>query len=268
MPEGDTIFRAARTLQRALGGQMVTRFETVLPKLARVDDDTPLAGRTVERWKPRQVDADAFLRRPDSADPHADERELAHLPPGRTMAAARVAHAHRDRDRGDAGGGVQCAGGRVSHRRQPGAPRRLQPPRPCPALARIRRGPCRSRTWPRAPISSSDWRCSIRLRWPDLATCLKSEVAFACGLNPFRKVATLHAEQLAGLVATSRKFLLANVTETSGHATHDRPHRSRRIPVGLRPRGPAVPPVRHSHRIRASTPPMAGSASGVRSASR
>lgn len=49
MPEGDTIFRAARTLNEALAGKTVTRFETVLPKLARVDDQTPLRGRTVER---------------------------------------------------------------------------------------------------------------------------------------------------------------------------------------------------------------------------
>jgi endonuclease VIII len=49
MPEGDTIFRTARTLGRALTGQVVTRFETQLPKLARIDEDAPLAGRTVER---------------------------------------------------------------------------------------------------------------------------------------------------------------------------------------------------------------------------
>jgi endonuclease VIII len=48
MPEGDTIFRAARTLNRALAGQVVTQFETQLPQLSRTDDDTPLAGRTVE----------------------------------------------------------------------------------------------------------------------------------------------------------------------------------------------------------------------------
>jgi endonuclease-8 len=48
MPEGDTIFRAARTLHAALAGRIVTRFETVLPKLARVDDDAPIAGRTVD----------------------------------------------------------------------------------------------------------------------------------------------------------------------------------------------------------------------------
>lgn len=49
MPEGDTIHRAARTLQAALAGRAITRFETVLPQLARVDADAPLAGRTVER---------------------------------------------------------------------------------------------------------------------------------------------------------------------------------------------------------------------------
>src|SRR6266852_4765543 len=49
MPEGDTIFRAARTLHQALAGKTVTRFETVLPTLARVDDQQPIAGRRVER---------------------------------------------------------------------------------------------------------------------------------------------------------------------------------------------------------------------------
>ncbi len=49
MPEGDTIYRAARTLHAALAGRPVTRFETVLAQLARVDDEQPLAGRTIER---------------------------------------------------------------------------------------------------------------------------------------------------------------------------------------------------------------------------
>jgi len=49
MPEGDTIFRTAARLQQALGGKVVTRFETVLPKLARVDDQSPLRGRTIEQ---------------------------------------------------------------------------------------------------------------------------------------------------------------------------------------------------------------------------
>lgn len=53
MPEGDTIFRAARTLNKALGGRVVTGFETALAKLASVNDDTPVVGRTVERVEAR-----------------------------------------------------------------------------------------------------------------------------------------------------------------------------------------------------------------------
>lgn len=45
MPEGDTIYRAARTLHAALAGRTVTRFETVFGQLARIE----VTGRTVER---------------------------------------------------------------------------------------------------------------------------------------------------------------------------------------------------------------------------
>jgi len=48
VPEGDAIFRTARTLHRALAGEIVTRFESVLPKLTRVDEDAPITGRRVE----------------------------------------------------------------------------------------------------------------------------------------------------------------------------------------------------------------------------
>jgi len=53
MPEGDTIYRAARALQKAIGGKVVTGFETGLATLARVNDDAPLVGRTVEKVESR-----------------------------------------------------------------------------------------------------------------------------------------------------------------------------------------------------------------------
>ena len=93
MPEGDTIFRAARTLHRALAGKPVVRFESVFPALTRVHDDTPLTGRTVERVVGRQARADALLRRPRPAHAHAHERQLAHLPARRSLAAAAARHA-------------------------------------------------------------------------------------------------------------------------------------------------------------------------------
>jgi len=53
VPEGDTIFRAARTLHRALAGRTITHFESVFPALTRVDADAPLRGRTVEQVSAR-----------------------------------------------------------------------------------------------------------------------------------------------------------------------------------------------------------------------
>jgi endonuclease-8 len=49
MPEGDTIFRTARTLERALSGQTITRFDTQLAGLAVVDRREPIAGRVVQQ---------------------------------------------------------------------------------------------------------------------------------------------------------------------------------------------------------------------------
>lgn len=53
MPEGDTIFRSARTLHRALAGKVITRFETSVATLARADDEHTVIGRTVERVEAR-----------------------------------------------------------------------------------------------------------------------------------------------------------------------------------------------------------------------
>ena len=49
MPEGDSIFRAARSMHRVLASHVVTRFETAYAHLDRVNVDTPVAGRTIER---------------------------------------------------------------------------------------------------------------------------------------------------------------------------------------------------------------------------
>ena len=45
MPEGDTIFRSARTLHQALSGATVTGFETAYAPLAAVHDNKPYFGR-------------------------------------------------------------------------------------------------------------------------------------------------------------------------------------------------------------------------------
>ena len=50
MPEGDTIFRSARALQPGLAGRKVTLFETAYAPLASVHDQSPVTGRTIEKW--------------------------------------------------------------------------------------------------------------------------------------------------------------------------------------------------------------------------
>jgi endonuclease-8 len=53
MPEGDTIYRAAHALNRALAGQTVTGFESVYPAVTRVAEDHPIVGRTIENVSAR-----------------------------------------------------------------------------------------------------------------------------------------------------------------------------------------------------------------------
>jgi endonuclease-8 len=49
VPEGDSIFRAARSLDRALAGRTVTRFESVFSRLTNPLEGRPLTGRTIDR---------------------------------------------------------------------------------------------------------------------------------------------------------------------------------------------------------------------------
>ena len=53
MPEGDTVFRTARALGRALVGKHITGFRSTFPLLTRFNDDTPLAGQSVESVESR-----------------------------------------------------------------------------------------------------------------------------------------------------------------------------------------------------------------------
>src|SRR4051794_20300099 len=48
MPEGDTLFRAARPLHRALAGKVVTRFDSAYAHVTAAAVDHPVVGRTVE----------------------------------------------------------------------------------------------------------------------------------------------------------------------------------------------------------------------------
>jgi len=53
MPEGDTIFRTAVALRKALAGAEVIGFETAYAPLASANDNSPVIGRTIEKVESR-----------------------------------------------------------------------------------------------------------------------------------------------------------------------------------------------------------------------
>ena len=216
MPEGDTIFRTARTLERAVGGQQVTRFESVLPGLERVDYDTPLAGRTVEKveslgkWLLMYFSGDLIL--------------LTH------MLMSGSWHIYRPGERWQKPRSHMRI---VIETRAMVAVAFLVPVAEFHTAYSLQRREGFNRLGPAPLAADFDAAAAIAnlQSRPDLELGLalldqklmaglgnvfKNEVAFACGLNPFRAVGTLSRAQLEALVATARKFLLANVTDNSG----------------------------------------------------
>jgi endonuclease-8 len=57
MPEGDTIFKAARTLEKAIGGETITGFRSALPKFR----DVEISGKRIEKIEPRGKNLLMFL---------------------------------------------------------------------------------------------------------------------------------------------------------------------------------------------------------------
>ncbi len=216
MPEGDTIFRAARTLRRALAGQVVTGFESNLPNLSRVDYDSPVVGRTIDdvnshgKWMLMHFSGDLVLLthmlmsgswhiyRPSEKWQRkpADMRVL--IKTEKIWAVAfnvPIAEFHNA----------------DTLRRRPGFRDLGQDvlsddfdPRQSVEALRAR-----------GDLEIGDALLSQSIL-AGLGNVFKSEVCFACKINPFHRVANLGVEQLDCLVETARKFLDANVTDTSG----------------------------------------------------
>lgn len=216
MPEGDTIFRAARTLNQAFAGQVVTGFESQLPKLSRVDFDSGIAGRTIQKvesngkwmlmhfsgnlillthmlmsgswhiyrpgeaWQRRTVDMRIVLK---------TEKLWAvafNVPVAEFHTADTLRRRESFRTLGqDVLAANFDAGESVESLRAHG-----------------------------------DLEVGVALLTQSimagLGNVFKSEVCFACGVNPFRRVADLRAEEVECLVMKARQLLLANVTEMSG----------------------------------------------------
>jgi endonuclease VIII len=216
MPEGDTIFRAARTLHRALAGEVVTGFESVLPKLERVEVDAVVTGRCIEkveangkwtlmhfsgdlillthmlmsgswhiyrpgeRWRCRRLDMRVIIRT-------AKIEAVGFNVP---IAEFHTADSLRRR--------------RVFNQIGPSV---LAPEYDDAEIVR------RLRSRPELSIGEALLSQSLLA---GVGNVFKSEICFACGVHPFRTVGSLSILETASLMSTARKFLLANVSDTSG----------------------------------------------------
>ncbi len=213
MPEGDTIFRAARTLQRALGGKTVVRFESMFPRLDRVHDDAPLTGRTVDRVLASgkhllmHFSGELILRT------HMRMNGSWHIyRPGETWQRPR-----RDMRVIVATGDFEAVGFNIpvaEFIRTRDLPRH-------PELRRL--GPdvlseafdaeeATARLRARGNTAVADALLNQRVM-AGLGNVYKSEVLFMCGVNPFTLVGALDESALAALVATATRILRANVSE-------------------------------------------------------
>lgn len=215
MPEGDTIFRTARALGRALIGKPVTNFRSTYPLLTRFNDDTPLSGQIVEQVQSR------------------GKWLLIQFSGGGTLTTHMLMsgswHIYRQ--------GERWQQPRINMRivlenseyvtvgfRVPVA-KMLQPGE----LARALRIPptaidVLSEAFDAVEVSTrllahgAEEIGDVLLHQEAIAgvgNVFKSEICFVTGINPFRKVAELDAESVAALIAAARKLVNANVLEDS-----------------------------------------------------
>jgi endonuclease VIII len=216
MPEGDTIFRTARALGRALAGKPVTGFRSTYPLLMRFDDDTPLAGQTVEQVESR------------------GKWLLIHFSGGATLATHLLMngswHIYRPGERWQqphtnmrimVENSDYCAVGF----RVPVA-KMLKPEQ----LARATKIPPTAIDILSEHFDAIEVRRRLFLRRDEeiadvllhqdviagVGNVFKSEICFITGVSPFCKVAALGAEQMTALIVAAQKLVAANVLQDSG----------------------------------------------------
>jgi endonuclease VIII len=216
MPEGDTIFRTARTLHRALAGKAVTSFRSAYALLTRFNEDTPLTGQVVERVESR------------------GKWVLMHFSGGDILATHMLMngswHIYRSGERWQRPAADMRIVVETSDFVAVGFNVPLAEMHTAQSLARDRRIPpvasdVLGRDFDEEAALEHLRSCGemelgeVLLRQKVLAgvgNVFKSEICFATGLNPFRMVASLSRRELAEVVSMARGQLGANVLEDSG----------------------------------------------------
>ena len=220
MPEGDTIYRSARAIQKAIGGQIVTRFETVLAKLARVNDDAPIASCTVDKVESRGKWLLIYFSSDLILATHMLMSGSWHL--YRTgehwqMPRSRMRIVLTTAEWQAVAFNVQIAEFHTEH----SLGRSSQIPNLGPdilsASFNLGTGVGRLTEYAR---TSPDTEVAVALLdqrvLAGLGNVYKSEVAFAVGVHPFRKMSTLTPREIERIVDMAHRYMKANVIDGKG----------------------------------------------------
>jgi endonuclease VIII len=213
VPEGDTIYRAARALGQVLEGMVVTRFETALAPLASVDDDTPVAGRTVEKvesrgkWLLIHFSDDLIL--------------VTHMRMSGSWHIYRVGERWR-RSRGEMRAVIATTDYEAVAFNVPVAKfytaRTLERNSTIPKLgpdllgAEFASDEAKARLLEHGDEEIANVLLNQRVM-AGLGNVYKSEVLFACGVHPFRRVNTLTGAEVDCILERARRFLEANAKD-------------------------------------------------------
>jgi endonuclease-8 len=216
MPEGDTIFRSARALNKALAGRIVTRFDTGLAPLASVNDDMPVAGRTIEKvesrgkWLIVHFSSDLMLvtHMLMSGSWHIYRTgERWRMPKSKMRAVITT----------DEFQAVAFNVPVAQFHTQRSLERSTMVPKLGPDLLseNFSADEARNRLLAHGGDDVADTLLNQRVM-AGIGNVFKSEICFACQVNPFRKVATLSEREIECILDSSRKFLAANVKDGAG----------------------------------------------------
>jgi endonuclease-8 len=218
VPEGDTIYRAARALGHVLEGKLVTRFETALAPLASVNDDTPVAGRTVEKvesrgkWLLMHFSGDLILAT------HMLMSGSWHI----YRAGERWRRGRREMRAVIATAEFEAVAFNVPIAKFYTAStlvRNSAIPKLGPDLlgAAFAADEAKGRLLARGDEEIANVLLNQRVM-AGLGNVYKSEVLFACGVHPFRLVSTLTGAEVDCIVERAKRFLEANVKDGAGSA--------------------------------------------------
>ncbi|MGC8548091.1 MAG: Fpg/Nei family DNA glycosylase [Acidobacteriaceae bacterium] len=216
MPEGDTIFRSARALEKALGGKIVTEFRTELAALAPVHDNAPVTGRAVERvesrgkWLLIHFSGDLILvtHMLMSGSWHI-YRQGERWRRGRTHMRVVIANVDFEAVAFD----VPVARFYTA--------RSLERHSAIPQLGPdpLQDGFSRNEAAARIAAYPEEEVANVLLNQRAIAglgNVYKSEVCYLCGVSPFARVRELSAMQIASLVSTAERLLSVNVKDGTG----------------------------------------------------